>query len=84
MKKRPWKIYDASISVTVYRRIRNLSKDTGFTSVSQFIIYALRDHIINGEKEEELDSMLTADNLRVLRGSKKNIVEARRYLTKSW
>ena len=31
-----------SIPVTLYRRIRELIKDTGFTSVSQFVIYVLR------------------------------------------
>ena len=42
-----------SIPVTLYRRIRELIKDTGFTSVSQFGIYVLRD-VISSMEEEKL------------------------------
>ena len=42
-----------SIPVTLYRRIRELIKDTGFTSVSQFVIYVLRE-VISSMEEEKL------------------------------
>ena len=42
-----------SIPITLYRRIKELIKDTGFTSVSQFVIYILRE-VISSMEEEKL------------------------------
>ena len=42
-----------SIPVTLYRRIKEMIKDTGFTSVSQFVIYILRE-VISSMEEEKL------------------------------
>ena len=42
-----------SIPVTLYRRIRELINGTGFTSVSQFVIYVLRE-VISSMEEEKL------------------------------
>jgi len=41
-----------SIPVTLYNRIKELIKDTGFTSVSQFVTYILREVIASMEKEK--------------------------------
>ena len=41
-----------SIPITLYRRIKELIKDTGFTSVSQFVIYVLREVISSMEEEK--------------------------------
>ncbi len=39
-----------SIPVTLYNRIKELIKDTGFTSVSQFVTYILREVIADMEE----------------------------------
>jgi len=41
-----------SIPVTLYNRIRELIKDTGFTSVSQFVTYVLREIIADMERQK--------------------------------
>jgi Arc/MetJ-type ribon-helix-helix transcriptional regulator len=41
-----------SIPITLYDRIKNLIQGTGFTSVSQFVIYVLRDVVANMEQEK--------------------------------
>ena len=41
-----------SIPVTLYNRIKELIRDTGFTSVSQFVTYILREVIASMEKEK--------------------------------
>lgn len=41
-----------SIPITLYNRIKGLIKDTGFTSVSQFVTYILREVIADMEKEK--------------------------------
>lgn len=40
-----------SIPVTLYNRIKELIRDTGFTSVSQFVTYILRDIVASMERE---------------------------------
>jgi len=47
-----------SIPVTLYERIKNLIDDTGFSSVSQFVIYILRE-IASDMEEEKISSSLT-------------------------
>ncbi len=47
-----------SIPVTLYERIKNLINDTGFSSVSQFVIYVLRE-IASNMEEEKISSSLT-------------------------
>ncbi len=41
-----------SIPITLYNRIKELIKDTGFTSVSQFVTYILREVIADMEREK--------------------------------
>jgi Arc/MetJ-type ribon-helix-helix transcriptional regulator len=44
-----------SIPVTLYERIRRLIEGTGFTSVSQFVTYVLRE-VVSEMEEEKLRS----------------------------
>ncbi len=41
-----------SIPTTLYDRIKALIDGTGFTSVSQFVTYILRDVVAESEREE--------------------------------
>ncbi len=41
-----------SIPVTLYERIRRLIEGTGFTSVSQFVTYVLREVVAEMEEEK--------------------------------
>jgi len=41
-----------SIPITLYNRIKGLIEDTGFTSVSQFVTYILREVVADMEKEK--------------------------------
>ncbi len=44
-----------SIPVTLYERIKRLIEGTGFTSVSQFVTYVLRE-VVSRMEEEKLRS----------------------------
>ena len=41
-----------SIPKPLYQRIKNIIKDTGFTSVSSFVIYVLREVVSSYEQEK--------------------------------
>lgn len=41
-----------SIPVTLYGRVKELIRGTGFTSVSQFVTYILREVVVSMEKEK--------------------------------
>ena len=49
-----------SIPVTLYNRIKDLIKDTGFTSVSQFVTYILREVVASMEREK-LESQVVSE-----------------------
>jgi len=57
-----------SIPITLHRRIEEMIKDTGFTSVSQFIIYILREVISSMEEEKIKGETLSEEE-------KKQIIE---------
>ncbi len=57
-----------SIPISLYNRIKFLIEDTGFTSVSQFVIYVLRDVVADMEKEKMESETLTEEE-------KKRIIE---------
>ena len=57
-----------SIPTTLYNRIKELIKDTGFTSVSQFVTYVLREVVASIEKEK-LESEVVSEE------EKKRIIE---------
>ena len=48
-----------SIPITLYRRIEEMLKDTGFTSVCQFVIYILKEVISSMEEERIKDETLS-------------------------
>jgi len=62
-----------SIPITLYRRIREIIKDTGFTSVSQFVIYVLRE-VLSSMEEEKLKGETISEE------EKKQIIERLRRL----
>ncbi|RLF98984.1 MAG: hypothetical protein DRN49_05015 [Thaumarchaeota archaeon] len=53
-----------SIPITLYRRIKEMIKDTGFTSVSQFVIYILREVISSMEEERLKGESLSEEEKR--------------------
>jgi len=57
-----------SIPVTLYERIRRLIEGTGFTSVSQFVTYVLRE-VVASMEEEKLSSEAVSEE------EKKAIIE---------
>jgi len=56
-----------SIPVTLYNRIKELIKGTGFTSVSQFVTYILREIVASMEREK-LESQVVSgeDKQRII------------------
>ncbi len=65
---RKGKYTTVSIPITLYNRIKELIKDTGFTSVSQFVTYVLREVVASMEKEK-------LESLSVSEDEKKRIIE---------
>ena len=56
-----------SIPVTLYNRIKSLIEGTGFTSVSQFVTYVLREVVAETEKEMlEAQQIPEQDKQRIL------------------
>lgn len=56
-----------SIPVTLYNRIKELIKDTGFTSVSQFVTYVLREVIASMEKAKlESETLSEEERQRIV------------------
>lgn len=51
-ERRHGKYTTVSIPVTLYNRIKELIKGTGFTSVSQFVTYILREVVAEMEREK--------------------------------
>jgi len=52
------------IPVTLYNRIKELIKDTGFTSVSQFVTHILREVVASIEREKAEGDHLTEEEKR--------------------
>ena len=53
-----------SIPVTLYNRIKELIKGTGFTSVSQFVTYILREVVASMEREKLESEHLSEEEKR--------------------
>ena len=53
-----------SIPVTLYERIRKLIEGTGFTSVSQFVTYVLREVVAEMEEEKLRSEGITEEERR--------------------
>jgi len=61
-----------SIPITLYKRIKELIKGTGFTSVSQFVIYVLREAVSSMENEKLKSQALSEDEkMRIIERLKK-------------
>jgi len=61
--KRKYRYTTVSIPITLYNRIKDLIKDTGFTSVSQFVTYVLRE-VVASMEQEKLESMEVSEEER--------------------
>ncbi len=56
-----------SIPVTLYNRIKQLIEGTGFTSVSQFVTYVLREIVADMEREKiESESISEEERKRII------------------
>ena len=55
-----------SIPVTLYERIRKLIEGTGFTSVSQYVTYVLREIVAEHEKARVEEPFTDEDKERIL------------------
>jgi len=61
--KRKYKYTTVSIPITLYNKVKDLIKDTGFTSVSQFVTYILRE-VVASMEQEKLESMEVSEKER--------------------
>ncbi len=60
-----------SIPVTLYNRIKELIKGTGFTSVSQYVTYVLREIIAAHEEAKYIEPFSEEDKKRIIEKLKK-------------
>lgn len=60
-----------SIPVTLYNRIKELIKDTGFTSVSQYVTYVLREIVAAHEEAKYSEVFNEEDKKRIIEKLKK-------------
>ncbi len=66
--ERAGKYTTVSIPVTLYNRIKAMIEGTGFTSVSQFVTYVLREVIADMERQKLESEAITEEE-------KKKIIE---------
>ena len=55
-----------SIPVVLYNRIKELIRDTGFTSVSQYVTYVLREVVAAHEEAKSAEPFTEEDKQRVV------------------
>lgn len=55
-----------SIPVTLYNKVRELIKDTGFTSVSQYVTYILREVVAAHEEAKSAEPFTEEDREKVI------------------
>lgn len=55
-----------SIPVTLYERIKRLIEGTGFTSVSQYVTYVLREVVAAHEEARHSEPFTEEDKRRIL------------------
>lgn len=55
-----------SIPVTLYNRIKELIRDTGFTSVSQYVTYVLREVVAAHEEARYEEPFSEEDKRKIL------------------
>ena len=55
-----------SIPVTLHNRIKELIKDTGFTSVSQYVTYVLREVVSSHEEAKHEEPFTEEDKKKII------------------
>ncbi len=60
-----------SIPITLYNRIKKLIEGTGFTSVSQYVTYVLREVVAEHEKHLAEEPFTEEDKQRIIEKLKK-------------
>jgi len=60
-----------SIPVTLYNRIKRIIEGTGFTSVSQYVTYVLREVVAAHEEAAQAEPFTEEDKERILEKLKK-------------
>ena len=66
MDERKGKYTTVSIPVTLYNRIKRLIEGTGFTSVSQYVTYVLREIVAAHEEARYEEPFTEEDKERIL------------------
>lgn len=65
-EKRQGKYTTVSIPVSLYNRIKKLIENTGFTSVSQYVTYVLREVVAAHEEARYEEPFTEEDKKRIL------------------
>ncbi len=65
-EERKGKYTTVSIPTTLYNRIKDLIKDTGFTSVSQYVTYVLREIVARHEEEKYSEPFTEEDKEKII------------------
>lgn len=55
-----------SIPVTLYNKIKKIIEGTGFTSVSQFVVYVLREVVAEHENAEHEEPFSEEDREKII------------------
>ncbi len=66
VERREGKYTTVSIPVTLYNRIKKLIEGTGFTSVSQYVTYVLREIVATHEQARYEEPFTEEDKERIL------------------
>ena len=69
--KRGVKYTTVSIPVTLYNRIKKIIEGTGFTSVSQFVTYVLREIVVEYEEARSREEFSEEERRRIIDKLKK-------------
>jgi len=65
-EERRGKYTTVSIPVTLYNRIKRLIEDTGFTSVSQYVTYVLREVVAAHEEAKYEEPFSEEDKRKII------------------
>jgi len=65
-EERRGKYTTVSIPVTLYNRIKRLIEDTGFTSVSQYVTYVLREVVAAHEEARYEEPFSEEDKRKII------------------
>ena len=66
MAEKKVKYTTVSIPVTLYNRIKKLIEGTGFTSVSQYVTYVLREVVAEHEQASQEEPFTEEDKERII------------------